>query len=205
MTHYAAILVLLCGLACQSPRSTITNEVTPTDYAVYSAVLADPELVAPLPVPGNVPEYYSVSAFTADPFPPNYTTSLLNDPDFRAGWLNGQAADDETVFDFLERQQHIARLSADSFTVPLPVRIVPREQDAEWRAFDSPGKYWLAFWAAYPKAGGMYAFSRVGYGGSPRQALLRFGGGTDSKNAREWRVLLIFTGDKWRIVSKVPT
>jgi hypothetical protein len=169
MCRSKAVIPLILAIACtnaqnvtsaQRDRATIRCELTDDDYAVYAAILEwfkDPAKALPTKQLLIVDE-----------------TVSMEGRNFEADWgAKSKSPGLETIADFTAKKGDVCSMKPELETLHGYAVVSSEEIDGYFKQGIVNG--WRAFYAKYPKAAGLWRFSRPGYNALQSEALV-FGG-----------------------------
>jgi hypothetical protein len=166
-------LIIFCGLSVfgQSEKSktqtatpdsaknktevaaSVLSPITDEEYSVYTAVL------------GKTREMFVIRDKT------NMDKESKNIEKYSVGVFFKELVPD-TIEDFLAKNKENAQIEK-KFPTNIPYTLISIEQLKEFFAYEYDGKMdWEAFYTKYPKSGGVFTFSRVGFSQDGKQALI---------------------------------
>lgn len=189
-------LAILSMLMVHAPL--VASAQSSTDYTVFSVVLE-----------GAFDEGIGQSADKSSRFVVRDSTEAkgLATAGLRTEFMRRQfgffsSAYQGTLDDFIARNQSAVKLSAKPFSTKGNVDVVTRK---DLPPSSDPEKYWEDFFARFPHARGLIAFSRPGFDAERKYALVYFHVACGSLCGQRGYALLRFIGGRWIVVRRVVT
>lgn len=108
----------------------------------------------------------------------------------------------ETIEDFQAKNKEIAQLKK-KFPTKINYKLINIDELREFFAYEFDGEMdWEAFYKKYPKSGGLYTFSRVGFSQDGQQALLFVTNWCRSLCGEGNYYLLKKENGEWKVINK---